>query len=136
MQPVVIGDVVWEPSAETIERSRLQRFISAHSLTSFQDLLYRANEEPDWFWDAVVKDLGIVFREPYERVLDSSQGMPWTTWFGGARMNIYDSCVTRHLDSGRAAAPALSWEGEPGEVIHLTYEELDGEVSRLAGALR
>ena len=31
---------------------------------------------------------------------------------------------------------ALIWEGEPGDVRKLTYGELDGEVCRLASALR
>ena len=35
MQPVVIGDVIWEPSSEVIERSRLKRFIeSVEGVTS------------------------------------------------------------------------------------------------------
>ena len=38
MQPVVIGDVIWEPSPEVIERSRLKRFMDRHGIETFDEL--------------------------------------------------------------------------------------------------
>ena len=44
--------------------------------------------DPAWFWDAVVEHLGLPFPVPYRDVLDSSAGLPWTTWFDGGRTNL------------------------------------------------
>ena len=136
MQPVVIGDVIWEPSPEVIERSRLKRFMDRHGIETFDELLRRADEDIEWFWDAAIKDLDVAFYREYDKVVDLSQGKPWARWWIGARMNIVHSCLDRHRDGELGDKTAIIFEGEPGDVRHMTYAELDRQVSRLAGALR
>ncbi|HET7339713.1 MAG TPA: acetate--CoA ligase [Candidatus Dormibacteraeota bacterium] len=136
MQPVVIGDVIWRPSREVIEKSRLWRFMDRHGIKSFEDLLRRADEDVEWFWDAAVKDIDVAFYREYDKVVDLSEGKAWAKWWVGARMNIVHSCLDRHRDGEYKNKTAIIWEGEPGEVRKLTYRELDQQVSRLAGALR
>ncbi|MDQ6691502.1 MAG: AMP-binding protein [Candidatus Dormibacteraeota bacterium] len=138
MQPVVIGDVVWEPTPEVVERARLTQFMKRHGIDGFDALLRRSIDEPEWFWDALITDLGVRFSHPYDRVLDTSAGPEWPKWFTGGRINIVDTCLDRWL-KGAEAQPdklALIWEGEPGEVRRLSYRELNNEVCRLGGALR
>ena len=136
MQPVVIGDVIWEPSPEVVDRSRLKRFMDRHGIETFDELLKRADDDIEWFWDAAVKDIDIAFYREYDKVVDLSQGKPWAKWWVGARMNIVQSCLDRHRDGEFRDKTAIIWEGEPGEVRKLTYRELDRQVARLAGALR
>src|SRR5438128_2481813 len=136
VQPVVIGDVIWEPSPEVIERSRLKRFMDRHGIETFDELLRRADDDIEWFWDAAVKDIDIAFYREYDKVVDLSQGKPWAKWWVGARMNIVQSCLDRHRDGAFRDKTAIIWEGEPGDVRTLSYSELDRQVSRLAGALR
>jgi acetyl-CoA synthetase len=136
MQPVVIGEVVWEPSPAVIERSRLKRFMDRHGVAGWDELLGRSTSDIEWFWEAVVEDLGIRFRRPYQAVLNRSRGSEWATWFPGAEMNIADSCLDRWLEGPLADKPALIWEGEPGEIRTLSYRELDREVDGLARGLR
>ena len=136
MQPVVIGDVIWEPSEEVIARSRLKRFMDRHDIATYKELLARADADIEWFWDAAIKDIDVAFYRHYEQVVDLSQGKQWARWWIGARMNIVQSCLDRHRDREFHDKPALIWEGEPGEVRKLTYGELDQQVCRLAGALR
>jgi acetyl-CoA synthetase len=133
--PVVIGDVVWEPTPEVVRMSRLRRFMDEHGIPDFTALLERSNNDIEWFWDAVVKDLGIEFQWPYDRVLDTSDGVEWSRWFPGGRLNIAVSCLDRHLHGVSSNKQALVWEGEPGDVRRLTYAELNGEVCRFASAL-
>jgi len=136
VQPVVIGDVIWEPSSEVIERSRLKRFMDRHGIETFDELLKRADDDIEWFWDAAVKDIDIAFYREYEQVVDLSHGKPWAKWWVGARMNIVQSCLDRHRDGEFRDKTAIIWEGEPGDVRKLSYGELDQQVSRLAGASR
>jgi acetyl-CoA synthetase len=136
MQPVVIGDVIWEPTPDVIERSRLRRFMDRHGIADVPELLRRSTEDLEWFWDAVVQDLGIRFDRPYDRVVDLSDGIEWARWFPGGRMNIVASCLDRWLDTPAADKAAIVWEGEPGEVRRLTYRQLNEEVCRLANGLR
>ncbi|MDQ6899956.1 MAG: AMP-binding protein [Candidatus Dormibacteraeota bacterium] len=136
MQPIAIGEVMWEPSAEVIERSRLDRFRRRHGLSSLAQLQERSVNDSEWYWQALVQDLDIRFDTPYDQVLDLSDGVEWARWFAGARLNIVSSCLDRWLEGSTADRPALIWEGEPGEVRRLTYGELSQEVARFAGALR
>ena len=136
MQPVVIGDVLWEPTQEVIDRSRLKRFMDRQGIRDVPELLHRSTTELEWFWDATVKDLGIRFHQPYRSVVDIRDGIEWARWFPGARMNIVSSCLDRWLDGPAADKPAVIWEGEPGEVRRLSYRELNAEVCRLARGLR
>ena len=136
MQPVVIGDVIWEPTPEVIERSRLRQFMDRQQIGSFEELVERAGRDYAWFWDAMVHDLGIHFYKGYDRVVDISRGEPWAKWWIGGKMNIVSSCLDRHLERGLGDKLALIWEGEDGEVRRLTYAQLSAEVCRFAGALR
>jgi acetyl-CoA synthetase len=136
MQPVVIGDVIWEPSPEVIERSRLKRFMDQHGLETYAELLTRANDDIEWFWDAAIKDIDITFYRHYDKVVDLSKGKPWAKWWIGGRMNIIQSCLDRYRDQKTHDKLAIIFEGEPGDVRKLTYAELDRQVCKLAGALR
>jgi acetyl-CoA synthetase len=136
MQPVVIGDVMWEPSPEVISKSRLKRFMDQHGIESFAELLKRADEDIEWFWDAAIKDIDIAFYRHYGKVVDLSEGKPWARWWIGGRMNIVQSCLDRYRNTESRDKLAIVWEGEPGEVRKLTYRELDQQVCKLAGVLK
>ena len=135
-QPVVIGDVVWRPDALTVQRSRLRRFMDQHGIADLPSLQRRSTEDPTWFWDAVAKDIPVEFYEPYDRILDASDGIQWARWYGGGVMNIVHSCLDRHRGTAMEHKTAVIWEGEPGEVRQLTYGELDRASGRLAAALK
>ena len=45
MQPVVIGDVIGEPSPEVVEKSRLKRFMNRHGIGSFEELVERSGRD-------------------------------------------------------------------------------------------
>ena len=82
--PSVAG-VVWTPSSEYIERANVTRFMGAHGIQTYEELVARSTADIEWFWDAVVRDLGIEFFSPYSTVLDRSRGVEWATWFGERR---------------------------------------------------
>jgi acetyl-CoA synthetase len=130
------GDIIWRPTAEHVERSRIARFMKAHGIATLGQLQARSVAEPEWYWNAVARDLGVRWTTPYTRVLDASRGAAWPVWFPGGRLNFADNCVDRHLAAGRGAKPAIVWEGDDGRSRTLTYAELAGEVNRLANGLK
>src|SRR5213082_79004 len=124
-------DIAWRPTERYLARSRLRRFAEEYGHGDFASLYRWSVEDLDGFWRAVDRDLGLVWRSPYERVLDSSRGIPWTTWWIGGRMN-YVATALRH-DPSRTA---LVFEGEEGTTRRLTYGELAAAVRRFAAGLR
>src|SRR5258708_39401660 len=114
MQPVVIGDVIWEPSPNVIAKSRLKRFMDQHGIATFPELLRRADEDIEWFWDAAIKDIDIAFYRHYDQVGDLSDGKPWAKWWIGERMKHAQSAPARHPDREVHAQVALLAAGEAG----------------------
>jgi acetyl-CoA synthetase len=127
--------IVWRPTAEVAGRSRIGGFMRAHGVATLSDLQERSVRDLEWYWDAVVRDLGIRWTTPYTRVLDDSRGEAWPIWFPGGRVNLAENCLDRHVEEGRGLAPAVIWEGDDGRSRTLTYADLAAEVNRLANAL-
>ena len=130
------GEIIWRPTPEVIERARITRLMRSLGVTTLEELQRRSVDDPEWYWNGVMKDLGLRWLTPYTKVLDGSRGPAWPTWFPGGRLNFTDNCIDRNLDAGRGRKPAIVWEGDDGQTRTLTYAELAAEVNRLANALR
>ena len=130
------GEIAWRPTPEYIERSRLTAFMRTYGLRDYAHLMQRSTTDLDWFWGAVLDDLGIEFYEPYRAVLDTSRGIARTQWCVGGRMNIVHNCLDKWMGTPVQHRPALHWEGEEGTTRTMTYEQLRREVNRCANGLR
>jgi acetyl-CoA synthetase len=134
-------DIVWRPSAALLEESNVARFAAATGTADFATLRDRSIDDPEWFWDAVVDFLGLVFAEPYTKVLDLSDGAPWARWFTGGRLNLATSCVDRWADdpgpvgTHTADRTAVVWEGEEGTTRTLSWRELRALTDSIASGL-
>ena len=126
--------MVWSPSPEQVERANVTRFMRAHGIATYEELVARSVADIEWFWDAVVVDLGIEFMEPYERVLDRSRGIEWATWFVGGKTNVAHQCVDVWAQRTPGAIAAV-WESETGDVRTVTYGELRELTDRFARGL-
>jgi len=125
----------WTPSPEVASRSRLGRLLATLGCGDLDELQARSRDRLDWFWEAAVDDIGIAWTRRFERVHDSSDGIPWTRWWVGGRLNLATNAVDRHAGTDRER-PALSWEGDDGAVRTLTFGQLAAETARAAGVLR
>ena len=54
-------DVVWRPSEDYVDRANVTRLMHAHGIGSYEELVKRSQDDLEWFWDAVVEDLGMEF---------------------------------------------------------------------------
>jgi len=132
---VLGGEVVWRPSPEVVERSRIFRFMRRHRLPSYDELYRKSVEEPVWFWPAALEEMDVRWYRPYDQVYDDRRGIEWTEWFCGGELNLVHNAVEKYRGTPVASRVALWWEGEDGAQRCLTYAELDAEVSRAASAL-
>jgi acetyl-CoA synthetase len=130
-----MADVAWRPSADYVKRANVTRLMRAHGIEDIGELRRRSVEDVEWYWDAVVKDLGLEFSTPYDKVLDTSRGVPWATWFGGGRINLVWNCVDRWAHSDAKDRTAIIGESETGGVESLTYKQLHKQIDWLAAGL-
>ena len=129
------AEPAWSPTDEQARGSRLGHFIHRSGCASYPELCEKAAKEPRWFWEVLVKELGVVWSTPYREVMDTSAGIPFTRWFPGGRLNAYESAVVRHrrTDPDRLA---LIGETENGDTRRLTYAGLEDIVERTAAGFR
>jgi acetyl-CoA synthetase len=115
----------FEPSGDFVKKARI-------GSRADYDRLYRESiDDPDTFWRRESKDL--VFRTPWQTT--SQLEFPHCRWFLGARLNITESCLDRHLETPTRNKAAIIWEGELGDTRTLTYAQLYRETVLLAEAL-
>lgn len=120
---------------DEVSPTRIERFVADLNLDSPEQLQARAESDPGWYWDAVVKHLGFTFSSPYSRALDVSRGKPWAEFFVDGGFN-YVQVIERWAGGADGERDALIWEGDDGETRRLTRRELQAEVGRFATALR
>jgi acetyl-CoA synthetase len=126
--------VIWRPDAATVERARVTAFMREQGIDDWRELHRRAQDDIGWFWDAVVKHLGIEFATHYERTYDDSRGPQWTRWFTGGTVNLTHNCVDRHARDTPERI-AVVCERESGDAVQVTYAELEAMVNRIGNAL-
>src|SRR5438874_2155588 len=102
------------------------------SMEEYQRLYKAAEADPEKFWAEIAKDLH--WFQPWTKVLEWN--LPWAKWFVDGKINLSYNCLDRHMSTSRRTKTAILWEGEPGEVRTLTYEQLLKEVCKLTNALK
>ncbi|REE75002.1 acetyl-CoA synthetase [Rhodococcus wratislaviensis] len=132
-----MSDYTWHPTDEYVENANVTRLARAHGLSGLGELRARSVADVRWYWDAVVRDLGLPFQTPYREVLDTSRGIEHPDWFVGGKTNVVDACLGRWLtDPAAADRTAVAHEAEDGTVRSLSYRELAADVERAAAGLR
>jgi len=127
---------VWEPTPELLSHTTITAFLREHGLRDYEALLARADADPGWLWDAVLRFFTVRFYRPYERILDTGAGIEWPRWCVGGETNLVLNCLDRHRGMPTWTRPAVIWEGERGELRRWSYAELDAATSRLAAGLQ
>ena len=126
-----VSDAAWRPAADAATTTRLGRFIRGTGEPDLESLQRHAERDPAWFWGAAIDDLDFEWQRKPSRVLDLSSGVEWSRWWTGGAFN-YASAAVDPRASTNPDGPALTWEGEDGDVRRLTNAELRDEVNRAA----
>ena len=92
----------------------------------------RSIEDPEGYWGEVAEQYH--WFKPWDSV--KKWDSPWVEWFVGGETNMAYNCLDVHLDTARKNKAAIVFEGEPGDVRTLTYQQLHLEVCRFANALK
>ena len=109
-----------------------------HQITtrSEYDIAYKESiENPERFWDSIAQNF--LWKKKWDKVLKWNFTEPKIEWFTGAKLNITENCLDRHLASN-GDTPAIIWESnDPNEQSRtLTYKELHFKVCQFANVLK
>ena len=129
-------EIIWQPSKEQIENSKLTKFIQHCKLNNYDELEKKSFSDPGWLWDNVIKFSDLKFYKPYSKILDESKGTPWTRWCVGGKTNIVLNCIDRHKDKEFFKNTFIFAEREDGKESSITYEEFDKQISKIGNTLK
>lgn len=129
---ICMDDFVYRPSPDQIRNTNIMKLALKNGIESLEELYRRADEDPEWFWPAVIEDCNLEFFSGYDKVRDQGEGIPHTRWFTGGSVNITYNCVERYSGSEKTA---IRYEAEDGKQNTTSYAELDRITGKLAGAL-
>ncbi len=123
---------LYQPPKELVENSNIKAFMDKHGIADLDGLLDKA-QDLDWYWGEQAKELE--WFKPWDKVLDDSNA-PFFKWFTGAKFNIVQNCLDRHMKTPVKDKIAYIYESEPGEVERWTFEQLHKEVNKFANGLK
>ncbi|HCK81736.1 MAG TPA: acetate--CoA ligase [Candidatus Competibacteraceae bacterium] len=95
----------------------------------------RSVDDPEGFW-AEQADQLLSWSKRWDKVLDWDFTKGHIRWFDGAKLNVSENCLDRHLAT-RGDQVAIIWEGDnPAEDKKITYRQLHQDVCKFANALK
>jgi acetyl-CoA synthetase len=105
------------------------------SLEQYHADYKKSIEQPEEFWSNVAENF--TWRKKWDKVLEWNFTEPKVEWFKGAKLNITENCIDRHLET-LGDKPAIIWEpNNPEERVRVvTYNRLHKRVCQVAQMLK
>ena len=105
------------------------------SLAQYHEDYKKSVEDPEKFFGNVAGNF--LWRKKWDEVLNWNFTQPKVEWFAGAKLNITENCIDRHLAT-MADKPAIIWEpNNPEERVRtVTYARLHKRVCQFAQVLK
>ncbi len=122
-----MSEKIFNPNPEFAKDAKI------NSMEQYWELQNRAIEDYEGFWKDFA-DEKIDWIEPYDNVLDESNA-PFYKWFSNGKLNVSNQCIDRHL-ADKAEQNAIVFEGDKGDVQHITYGQLSERVNELSNLLK
>lgn len=113
--------------------------MSNYHLQNFADYLesYKKSiDSPEEFWAEIAAN-HFTWQKKWDQVLNWDFKKPEINWFIGAKLNITENCIDRHLAENGKKTAILFEPNNPSEPSQsITYQELSVRVNQVANVLR
>ena len=73
--------IAWTPTPDVVERAQLTKFMRQVGVSTWDELYQFSIRDVEKFTEEVLKFLDIKFDPPYEKLLDTSDGIEFPRWF-------------------------------------------------------
>ncbi len=105
------------------------------SLEEYKTAYAKSVGQPEEFWADIASNFQ--WKRKWDTVLRWNFSEPNIKWFEGAKLNITENCIDRHVEKS-ADKPAIIWEPNDPEEHHriLTYRDLHFKVEQFANVLK
>ena len=106
------------------------------NIDQYHEAYKKSISDPEKFWEEIASN-NFLWHRKWDSVLKWDFSKPEIKWFDGAKLNITENCIDRHLES-RGDKTAIIFEpNNPNEnAQHITYSDLFKRVNKLANVLK
>lgn len=105
-------------------------------LEEYYQVYRKSVRYPEVFWEEVAEE-HFVWRKRWDKVLSWDFTKPEVTWYEGAKLNITENCIDRHLRiRGDKTAILFEPNNPDEEAQHITYQQLAERVNKFANVLK
>lgn len=109
--------------------------LQINTFKEYKEKYEQSVSDPEGFWAEVADHF--LWKQKWDKVLDWDFSKPEIKWFQGAKLNITENCLDRHLET-IGNKTAIIWEpNDPDEESrYISYRQLYVKVSRFANVLK
>jgi acetyl-CoA synthetase len=112
------------------------KFFEIKNLEQYFKAYRKSVKNPEKFW-AEIADKQFTWYKKWDKVLDYDFDEAKFEWFAGAKLNITQNCIDRHLNVHGEKTAIIFEPNNPDEPAqHISYNKLYREVSKMANVLR
>ncbi|MGB0806811.1 MAG: acetate--CoA ligase [Salibacteraceae bacterium] len=105
-------------------------------LEEYYKVYRKSVREPENFWEEIAEE-HFVWRKRWDKVLSWDFKTPEVKWYEGAKLNITENCIDRHLFTKGHKTAILFEPNDPNEPAeHITYNQLHARVNQFANVLK
>ncbi|MFD2743696.1 MULTISPECIES: acetate--CoA ligase [Sphingobacterium] len=106
-----------------------------NTFEAYQAAYDKSVSDPEAFWGEIAEHF--FWKRKWTNVLNWNFKEPDIRWFDGAKLNITENCLDRHIYSN-GDKPAIIWEPNDPQEAHrvLTYKQLLAKVEQFAHVLK
>lgn len=105
-------------------------------LEEYYQVYRKSVREPENFWQEVAEE-HFLWRQKWHTVLRWDFTKPEVAWFEGAKLNITENCIDRHLLTKGDKTAIIFEPNSPEETAeHITYKQLHARVCQMANVLK
>ncbi|MBE7691346.1 acetate--CoA ligase [Tenacibaculum finnmarkense] len=106
------------------------------NLEEYFQVYRKSVRNPALFWEEIAEE-HFIWRKKWDTVLAYDFSKPEIKWFEGAKLNITENCIDRHLQIRGDKTAILFEPNNPDEAAeHISYKELHKRVCKLANVLK
>ncbi|CAL2075348.1 acetate--CoA ligase [Tenacibaculum sp. 190524A05c] len=106
------------------------------NLEEYFQVYRKSVRNPENFWEEIAEE-HFLWRKRWNKVLDWDFTKPEVKWFEGAKLNITENCIDRHLVTrGNKTAILFEPNNSEEEAQHITYNDLHKRVNKFANVLK
>ncbi|MEE9438029.1 MAG: acetate--CoA ligase [Saprospiraceae bacterium] len=105
-------------------------------LEEYYKVYRKSVREPEVFWGEIAEE-HFSWHKKWDKVLEWDFKKPEIKWFDGAKLNITENCIDRHLRTKGNKTAILFEPNDPNEAAqHITFSQLHKRVNQLANVLK